>query len=390
MACAIRRTVAWLWLVRACAQSKYWMLWPDAYARGGGHCNQLEQALARLQCATWVESPHRTLVLSELRADRPRSQRFAFERLYDIDAIRTVCDVATWHEFVADCDHRAVLASCVPNISGDQAFHEYAADYAPTVLWQTAACATMPPPRCTVGLKYTPFAAASCPKRRQPRKRLFKSGRTCRGISSQTCRFGFDWSSSLNATHAFRGLVEPARAADHFDPCAARAISRLEARHPPAADLLEAFQPAPALRRALNQLRQHLGLRDGTYNAVHVRLGDFASLCSTQHTRTIKFCPPQPSVLSKGVSTLLGDRPILLLSDEPRRAAANLAFPRLVSLNTSYEALGGALPRLILEIELAVTAHTFLGVACSTVSQWIVKRRDARFRAAPRPFFLWP
>ena len=43
-------------------------------------------------------------------------------------------------------------------------------------------------------------------------------------------------------------------------------------------------------------------------------------------------------------------------------------------------------PRLAVDVELAVDARYFVGVACSTVSQLVAKRRDA----LGRPFLLWP
>ena len=42
--------------------------------------------------------------------------------------------------------------------------------------------------------------------------------------------------------------------------------------------------------------------------------------------------------------------------------------------------------RVAAEMDLAVGARLFVGVACSTVSQLIVKRREA----LGRPFMLWP
>ena len=57
----------------------------------------------------------------------------------------------------------------------------------------------------------------------------------------------------------------------------------------------------------------------------------------------------------------------------------------LRSVNASLRE-ASAPDRLVVEIDLAVGARLFVGVACSTVSQLIVKRREALGRA----FLLWP
>ena len=100
------RTVAWLSIIPAAHATDYWMAWPDHYARGGGLGNQLEQILGRVQCAA---TNGRTMVLPDLRADRSSmrgdARHHAFERVFDIDNLRTVANVATWRDMLTDCNH---------------------------------------------------------------------------------------------------------------------------------------------------------------------------------------------------------------------------------------------------------------------------------------------
>lgn len=380
------------------------MLWPDAYMRGGGHCNQLEQLLGRIQCASWVESPRRTMVVSELRSDRPVSMRHSFESVYDIASLRTAFNVATWSEFSAECGNRASLVSEDCSVDGDAAFARHAPGYVGSIEWSSSCDGTLP--RCAVGVSYDPFVALSCPRDKTSRKRLFKSGRTCRGESSPTCKVGFDWSSSLNASSNFIGIVDESRRKTHLEACNARALSRLEAEAGSRGSVgLEAFRPAPKLREVLVELKRALGLVDGQYDAMHLRLGDFAKLCGQRDSdgRAAKFCPPNPTLLPKAVDNLPSPSfPILLLSDESEKALGFLRRDdhrrRFVSIqqhrNFSSAILDtyGPLATLVLEIELALNSRTFVGVACSTVSQWIIKRRDAASThpQTKKPFLLWP
>ena len=126
----------------------------------------------------------------------------------------------------------------------------------------------------------------------------------------------------------------------------------------------------------------------GTYDAIHVRLGDFGSLCAKRP----KFCPPSDAELSR-VFAVLDARndpaPVLLLSDDPDRAMRALRNSRARPVSDILNAsLGEASSptRVAAEMDLAVGARLFVGVACSTVSQLVVKRREA----LGRPFMLWP
>ena len=126
----------------------------------------------------------------------------------------------------------------------------------------------------------------------------------------------------------------------------------------------------------------------GTYDAVHVRLGDFGSLCAKRP----KFCPPSNDELSRVFAALDARNkpaPVLVLSDDPDRAVRALRNSRVRPVSEILNAsLGEASSpiRVAAEMDLAVNARLFVGVACSTVSQLIVKRREA----LGRPFMLWP
>ena len=66
----------------------------------------------------------------------------------------------------------------------------------------------------------------------------------------------------------------------------------------------------------------------GTYDAVHVRLGDFGSLCAKRP----KFCPPSDAELSRVfavLDALNNPAPVLLLSDDPDRAMSALRNSRV-------------------------------------------------------------
>ena len=66
----------------------------------------------------------------------------------------------------------------------------------------------------------------------------------------------------------------------------------------------------------------------GTYDAIHVRLGDFGSLCAKRP----KFCPPSDAELSRVfavLDALNNPAPVLLLSDDPDRALSALRNSRV-------------------------------------------------------------
>ena len=125
----------------------------------------------------------------------------------------------------------------------------------------------------------------------------------------------------------------------------------------------------------------------GTYDAVHVRLGDFGSLCAKRP----KFCPPSDADLARVfpvLDALNNPAPVILLSDDPNRARDALGNSRVRPVGDVLNASLGeasAPDRVAVEMGLAVGARLFVGVACSTVSQLIVKRREA----LGRPFMLW-
>ena len=81
--------LAWAVVALAAAASSkeatFWMSWPDAYARGGGVGNQIEQLLGRVQCAMREGRPHhRLMVLPDLRSDRAKPpRRYRFEDVFD-------------------------------------------------------------------------------------------------------------------------------------------------------------------------------------------------------------------------------------------------------------------------------------------------------------------
>ena len=96
-----------------------------------------------------------------------------------------------------------------------------------------------------------------------------------------------------------------------------------------------------------------------------------------------------------GLGAGYSSRPLLVLSDDPDRAVRAVqagdatrrvvSVPLFLSNNHSFGDLDDS-RLLVLEIELANRAANFVGVACSTVSQLIVKQRQAR----AKPFHLWP
>ena len=188
-----------------------------------------------------------------------------------------------------------------------------------------------------------------------------------------------------------RAQVAPARAPRHLAPCARTALGRLDARQGTARRFLTAFRAAPRLKAAADAVSATLG---EAYDAVHVRLGDFGDLCeaSSNDARRRKFCPPSASELAsllKRLDALGPPRPVVVLSDDPLAASRAIGGGRRVVAAADVANASGAAsapPRVALDVELAVGARFFVGVACSTVSQLVVKRRDALGRA----FLLWP
>ncbi len=394
------RTVAWLVTMRAATAADYWMAWPDHYARGGGLGNQLEQMLGRVQCAGDAK---RTMVLPDLRADRSSmrgdARHHAFERVFDIDNLRTVANVATWRDMLRACNQEVSFvvegsspkcdAFAPPAAYAFSLMKKHARAYEAPSLVQTCA---VPPgavalnklPRCAVGVDVREFLLLGPCHQEAYKRSAFKSARPCRGldVASSPCRGGFRWDSALNASSSFLGLVAPRREQTHLGPCAAHALGRLDASEPRARTLLT------ALRSSHQTVVAHAMTSMGTYDAVHVRLGDFGSLCAKRP----KFCPPSNAELSKVFAALDARKnpaSILLLSDDPDRALNALGNSRVRPvaeiLNASLGEASSPI-RVAAEMDLAVGARLFVGVACSTVSQLIVKRREA----LGRPFMLWP
>ncbi|KAJ1459563.1 hypothetical protein M885DRAFT_510686 [Pelagophyceae sp. CCMP2097] len=422
-----------LWRL-AVASSGYWSLWPDGYARGGGLSNQLEQLLGRLQCAFRADAPMRTLVLPDFRADRASPpRRYPFGALFDVEALRGALDVATWREFLAQCGGVATVveaaeAGAVPACAGVDAearnalLKVHARGYeVPAALRH---CTVRPPstqagaagrremraffdalPKCMIGLKLRELALLGpCTAEASPR-RAFKSSRPCKGLEGRSlaplspCAAGLDWSGSLNASRHFRGLVSPQRADGHLGPCHKTALARLRADTARADLLLASLRPASDLIKAADAVQAMLA---GGFDAVHVRLGDFDALCSgsgaVQRDRVHKFCPPSDAELALAATFLrppANAQTLLVLSDDPVRAvrairagdaARNVvSLPELLGNRTDLGEIDHS-RLLILEMELATRAMGFVGVACSTVSQLIIKRREA----LRRPFYLWP
>jgi len=240
-------------------------------------------------------------------------------------------------------------------------------------------------PRCAVGVDVREFLLLGpCSQAASDKRAAFKSARPCRGldVTRSPCRDGFRWDSALNASSSFLGLVAPRREKTHLGTCAAHALGRLDASEPRARALLTALRSAhqPVVSHAMRSM--------GTYDAIHIRLGDFGSLCAKRP----KFCPPSDAELSRVFAALdaLNDpAPVLLLSDDPDRAVKALRNSRVRPVAEILNAsLGEASSptRVAAVMDLAVGARLFVGVACSTVSQLIVKRREA----LGRPFMLWP
>jgi hypothetical protein len=395
------KSLAVAWLLHAARATDYWMAWPDHYARGGGLGNQLEQILGRVQCAT---TNARTMVLPDLRADRSSmrgdARHHAFERVFDVPHLRTVANVATWRAMLLDCegvsfvvegDEHKCDAFSPPAAYAFSLMHKHARAYEAPSLVQT--CAVAPGavaldklPRCAVGVDVREFLLLGPCHQEAYKRSAFKSARPCRGldVTSSPCRGGFRWDSALNASSSFLGLVAPRREETHLAPCAAHALGRLDASEPRARALLTALRAAPPLRAIV----AHAMKSTGTYDAVHVRLGDFGSLCAKRP----KFCPPSDAELSRVfavLDALNNPAPVLLLSDDPKRALSALRNSRVRPVSEILNASLGeasAPARVAAEMDLAVGARLFVGVACSTVSQLIVKRREA----LGRPFMLWP
>ena len=395
------RTVAWLVSIRAAAAADYWMAWPDHYARGGGLGNQLEQIMGRVQCA--ATGSRRTMVLPDLRADRSSmrgdARHHAFEDVFDVGHLRSVANVATWRAMLRDCNQEVSFivegsspkcdAFAPPAAYAFSLLKKHARAYEAPSLVQTCvaapgAVALNKLPRCAVGVDVREFLLLGPCHQEAYKRSAFKSARPCRGldVARSPCRAGFRWDSALNASSSFLGLVAPRREKTHLSPCAAHALGRLDASEPRARAFLTALRSAhqPVVAHAMRSM--------GTYDAVHVRLGDFGSLCAKRP----KFCPPSDAELSRVFAALdaLNDpAPVLLLSDDPDRAVKALRNSRVRPVAEILNAsLGEASSptRVAAEMDLAVGARLFVGVACSTVSQLIVKRREA----LGRPFMLWP
>ena len=395
------RTVAWLSIIPAAHATDYWMAWPDHYARGGGLGNQLEQILGRVQCLNECK----IMVLPDLRADRSSmrgdARHHAFERVFDVGRLRTVANVATWRAMLHDCegvsfvvegDEHTCDAFSPPAAYAFTLLKKHARAYEAPSLVQTCvvapgAVARNKLPRCAVGVDVREFLLLGpCSQASSDKRAAFKSARPCRGldVASSPCRAGFRWDSALNASRHFLGLVAPRREKTHLAPCAAHALGRLDAAEPRARALLTALRAAPPLRTVVAHAMKSMG----TYDAVHVRLGDFGSLCAKRP----KFCPPSDAELSRVfavLDALNNPAPVLLLSDDPDRAVSALRNSRVRPVSEILNASLGeasAPGRVAAEMDLAVGARLFVGVACSTVSQLIVKRREA----LGRPFMLWP
>ena len=394
------RTVAWLICIHNACAADYWMAWPDHYARGGGLGNQLEQLLGRVQCAS---TNARTMVLPDLRADRSSmrgdARHHAFEDVFDIDQLKSVANVAPWRAMLRDCNQEVSFvvegsdprcdAFSPPASYAFSLLHKHARAYEAPSLVQTCvvapgAVALNKLPRCAVGVDVREFLLLGPCHQEAYKRSAFKSARPCRGldVASSPCRGGFRWDSALNSSQYFLGLVSPRREQTHLGPCAAHALGRLDAAEPRARAFLQ------ALRSANQPIVAHAMRSMGMYDAVHVRLGDFGSLCAKRP----KFCPPSDAELSR-VFAVLDARnspaPVLLLSDDPDRAVRALGNSRVRPVSGILNASLGeasAPGRVAAEMDLAVNARLFVGVACSTVSQLIVKRREA----LGRPFMLWP
>ena len=398
--------------------SFYWSVLPDAYSIGGGHCNQVEQWLGRLQCATKDEAPNGVrMILSDLRADRPVPGRFIeVEEAYDVAALKQVANVATWREALEDCGHEVVAVD--PSVRGCEDDESIARKFARGTPWRMTTrwrrCDTFEMEGCAIGIDGALTDLFMCPTGR-PRFARFKNGRGCHFRQSR-CALGFDWSAALNDSSSFLGLVAPDRRRTHFDPCFRRALSRLDATERNAAEVLSALRPAPDLADLSTHARRQLDLLHRSFDAVHVRLGDFRTKCDERHgVRTDKFCPPDPATLATASQLLHHHhhhhrrrkypRPLLVLSDDPDTAlrflqpGAQKTQTPLLTLNASlFPANIDPVKRLIVELDVATHALLFLGVACSTVSQLIIKKRQARkalhgrssSRVPSDAFFLWP
>ncbi|CAH0367430.1 unnamed protein product [Pelagomonas calceolata] len=395
------KRLAAAWLLQAAHATDYWMAWPDHYARGGGLGNQLEQLLGRVQCAG---DATRTLVLPDLRADRSSmrgdARHHAFEDVFDVPRLRTVANVATWRAMLHDCegvsfvvegDEHTCDAFSPPAAYAFSLMKKHARAYAAPSLVQTCvvapgAVALNKLPRCAVGVDVREFLLLGPCHQEAYKRSAFKSARPCRGldVASSPCRAGFRWDSALNASSSFLGLVAPRREKTHLAPCAAHALGRLDASEPRARALLTALRASSQLQTVV----AHAMKSTGTYDAVHVRLGDFGSLCAKRP----KFCPPSDADLARVfavLDALNNPAPVLLLSDDPNRARDALGNSRVRPVSEILNASLGeasAPGRVAAEMDLAVGARLFVGVACSTVSQLIVKRREA----LGRPFMLWP
>jgi len=348
---------------------KYWTSLPSG---GGGHCNQLEQLFGAIQCSINAEEPKKVMILPDFRADRPAPGRhIPFEKIYDLDSIKKVARVISWSEAIEKCHHKIRIVG-----NENVTVHIQGTPWLKTTQW-CRQCTSL----CLVGTNSI-LRHRSCPVNAD-RLHAFKSNRFCKLKKNKECSYGFDWSATLNGSKHFLGLIDPDRTKSHLTPCNRRALSRFNARERRAIEFLQAFRPQPELLKIVHQFIANMG----KYDAVHIRLGDFQTLCSTQNQRAVKFCPPSADTFRKGIFNTLGDmqkttrKPVLLISDEPQRFFHSIlngqSFPFIFQFSSSL--LKEPLLHLIIEIELAVRAHTFIGLACSTVSQLIIKRRISRF-----------
>ena len=229
-------------------------------------------------------------------------------------------------------------------------------------------------PRCAVGVDVREFlllgpchqAVPDIKIRVQEREALPRPGRDAESMQSRL-------PLGLGAQRLFiiSRLVAPRREETHLGPCAAHALGRLDAAEPRA----RVFLHSAARRTSKQTIVAHAMRSMGTYDAVHVRLGDFGSLCAKRP----KFCPPSDAELAESSRRST-------LSTIPRRCSCSRTIPdRAVSawgmrvrpvadiLNAS---LGGGVRAGRGRGDGPGRGRAlFVGAACSTVSQLIVKRR---------------
>ena len=207
------------------------------------------------------------------------------------------CMIVEGVSFVVEGDEHKCDAFAPPAAYAFSLMKKHARAYEAPSLVQTCvvapgAVALNKLPRCAVGVDVREFLLLGpCTKRliSAPRSKALGPAAAWTSLRSP-CRDGFRWDSALNASSSFLGLVSPRREETHLAPCAAHALGRLDASEPRARALLTALRAAPPLRTVV----AHAMKSTGTYDAVHVRLGDFGSLCAKRP----KFCPPSDAELS--------------------------------------------------------------------------------------------